>query len=61
MNVKHMEVDRLYEELKIKNNSVLRTTMNYGNMNRNLNANFSAVSGSKGHMNFSSSTGNIRM
>lgn len=61
MNAKHMEVDRLYEELGIRNVSVLRKNINCGNMNRKLNTNFSAVSESKGRMNFSSSTGNLKI
>lgn len=61
MNAEHIEVDKLYEDLKIKNSDTLRTFINCGNMNRKLNSDFSAVFGKKGCINLSSSTGNLKM
>ncbi len=61
MNVEHMEVDKLYEDLKIKNSNTLRTSINCGDMRRKLNSNFSAVLGRSGRINFSSSTGNLKI
>ncbi len=60
MNVEHMEVDKLYKDLGIRNDNTIRTTINRGNMNRRLNSNFSAVLGNKGRINLSSSTGNLK-
>lgn len=61
MNMEHMEIDRLYENLKIKNNNALRTNINCGSMERRLNANFSAVSKSKGRTSFSSNTRELKL